>query len=195
MSDFKESEVIYAKDIGDCDECPLYESGECGGGMRSGCGGVPIEPPCFSWDDDTIVQEGDVERARIAYEDELDRREALERHLKAQRATEIRKKYAHLDSKYKKFKEWLPISPWELTVTQRRKDRVYLRAKDKRQANYYFNLETEKFYVVHGKPSLLDYSIMNRFENDFKEMYYGVRPKDRNFVKEVHEIVNQIIKP
>jgi hypothetical protein len=48
---------VYAKDIHDCDECPLYEHG-CTGGLTSDGNGRTIEPPCCSWNDDTVVFEG-----------------------------------------------------------------------------------------------------------------------------------------
>jgi hypothetical protein len=44
-----------AKDIYDCDECPLHEN-DCKGVI-----GTPngyIEPPCTSWSDDTLVYKG-----------------------------------------------------------------------------------------------------------------------------------------
>ena len=48
---------LYAQDIHDCSECPLYQH-DCKGGWISGNGGNPIEPPCTSWSDDTIVFAG-----------------------------------------------------------------------------------------------------------------------------------------
>lgn len=48
---------ICAKDIHDCDECPLLQH-DCSGGWTSDGGGRPIEPPCTSWDDDTLVFKG-----------------------------------------------------------------------------------------------------------------------------------------
>ena len=46
----------YAKDIHGCDECPLYKK-DCSGGWTSSAAGTPIEPPCTSWNDDTLVYE------------------------------------------------------------------------------------------------------------------------------------------
>lgn len=46
-----------AKDIHDCDECPLYEN-ECSGGWTSGAGGTPVEPPCCNWGDDDEIYDG-----------------------------------------------------------------------------------------------------------------------------------------
>lgn len=114
--------------------------------------------------------------------------------MKAKRAAKTRKKYSYLDEKYAKFKEWLPDSRWNLIVTSRRLDKVYMRALGKLSANYYFNLETEQFCIIRGNISLADRTIMNQFENDFKEMYYGERPKDRDFVKERKEEVDKILK-
>lgn len=50
-------ETIKAKDIHDCDDCPLYKD-DCSGGWTSGCGGTPIEPPCCSWDDEDEIYVG-----------------------------------------------------------------------------------------------------------------------------------------
>jgi hypothetical protein len=46
-----------AKDIHDCDECPLYKKDCIGGWTSDGCGN-PIEPPCTSWNDDVLIYEG-----------------------------------------------------------------------------------------------------------------------------------------
>lgn len=52
---------IFAKDIEDCDGCPLLDN-DCVGGWTSGGGGEPIEPPCCSWNDDTLVYSGMYDR-------------------------------------------------------------------------------------------------------------------------------------
>lgn len=44
-------------EIEDCDECPIKDEGICPGGWTSGAGGVPIEPPCTSWDGDEEVDD------------------------------------------------------------------------------------------------------------------------------------------
>ena len=49
--------VIYAKDITSCDNCPLYKK-DCPGGMTSSPSGTPIDPPCCSWNDDDEIFEG-----------------------------------------------------------------------------------------------------------------------------------------
>lgn len=49
-------EGIYAKDIHGCKECPLLNK-ECPGGWDSDGSGNPVEPPCTSWNDNTLVYE------------------------------------------------------------------------------------------------------------------------------------------
>lgn len=44
-------------EIEDCSECPIKEEKICPGGWISGAGGVPIEPPCASWDGDEEVDD------------------------------------------------------------------------------------------------------------------------------------------
>lgn len=188
-----EDSVVLAKDIDDCSKCPLYES-ECPGGWTSDGSGNPIEPPCTSWNDDDEIWDGMLESQRIDWEESEERQRKYERSMKAKRAAATRKKYAHLDGKYAKFKEWLPKSRWNLIITSRRLNKVYMRTIGKRSANYCFNLETEKFCVIRGRISLADKNVINQFENDFKEMFYGKRPKDRNFVKERQEEVDNIFK-
>ena len=41
-----------AKDITDCEDCPLKEKCK---GMTSSPSGVPIEPVCLSWDDEDEI--------------------------------------------------------------------------------------------------------------------------------------------
>ncbi len=187
--DLDENGVVLAKDIDDCSNCPLYES-ECHGLTSNGAGN-PIEPPCTFWNDDDEIWDGMLELQRLEYEE---RQKKSERSMKAKKAAETRKRYAHLDDKYAKFKEWLPKSQWRLIITSRRLNRVYMRAIGKRSANYYFDLQKEKFHIVRGNVSLLDKNTMNRFENDFKEMFYGVRPKDRDFVKEIQNKIAEMLK-
>mgnify|MGYP000954050537 CR=1 FL=1 len=50
-------DVILAKDIHDCESCPLYKY-DCIGGWTSDGNGNPVEPPCTSWDDDDEIYEG-----------------------------------------------------------------------------------------------------------------------------------------
>ena len=77
-----DDEIVMARDITDCDECPLYEN-DCPGGWASGAGGVPIEPPCCSWNDDTEVYEGMYDRspseAEIRWAEELWEQKEIER--------------------------------------------------------------------------------------------------------------------
>ena len=192
-SDENEDGVVLAKDIDDCLKCPLYES-ECPGGWTSDGAGNPIEPPCTSWNEDDEIWDGMLESQRIEWEESEERQRKYERSMKAKRAAKTRKKYSHLDDKYARFKEWLPKSRWNLIVTSRKLNKVYMRTIFKHSANYYFNLETERFHVVRGNISLADRNVMNQFENDFKEMFYGKRPKDRDFVKERKEEVDKIFK-
>lgn len=190
--DLDENGVVLAKDIDDCSNCPLYES-ECHGLTSNGAGN-PIEPPCTSWNDDDEIWGGMLELQRLEWEEYEERQKKRERSMKAKKAAETRKRYAHLDDKYAKFKEWLPKSQWRLIITSRRLNRVYMRAIGKISANYYFDLQKEKFHIVRGNVSLLDKNTMNRFENDFKEMFYGVRPKDRDFVKEIQNKIAEKLK-
>ena len=50
-------ESVLAKDITDCEECPLFKY-DCVGGWTSSGGGTPIEPPCTRWDANTEVYSG-----------------------------------------------------------------------------------------------------------------------------------------
>jgi len=46
-----------ARDIEDCDNCPLRKK-DCKGGWTSDGTGSPAEPPCTSWNDEDEVYEG-----------------------------------------------------------------------------------------------------------------------------------------
>ena len=184
---------ILAKDIHGCEDCPLYES-ECLGGWTSGAGGEPIEPPCCNWNDDDEIYDGMIEAAFDAWEQREAEHKKHIRQLRAKKAVETRKKYAHLNDKYKKFCEWLNNSKWSLLITSRKCNRVYMREIGKRRANFCFNLEQEKLYVIRGKLTLGDRNVLERFENDFKEAYYGERPKDRDYVREYIENISESIK-
>ena len=48
---------MLAKDIDDCENCPLHKR-DCVGGWTSGGGGTPIELPCTSWNEDDEIEEG-----------------------------------------------------------------------------------------------------------------------------------------
>lgn len=48
--------IVYAKDIHDCDDCPLKDK-DCHG-IRPNAGGMPIDPPCCSWNDNDEIFEG-----------------------------------------------------------------------------------------------------------------------------------------
>lgn len=62
-----EDKVIYARDIDDCSNCPLYEK-DCPGGWTSSGSGTPIEPPCTSWNSDEEIYEGMYDRNYRDYE-------------------------------------------------------------------------------------------------------------------------------
>lgn len=184
-----ESDFVFAKDISECGECPL-EGKDCKGVVSTPNG--YMEPPCTSWKSDTKVYEGMYD----GYEEEMleyyEKQAKRLRSLKAKRAAEERKKYSHLDNKYNSFKVWLTNSSWRLSITSRRKGSVYLKAYGKSRANYVFDLEREKLGVSQGNVSLAGMTTLNRFENDFKEYYYGTRPVDRDYVAEVYKNVNKM---
>ena len=170
-------ETLLASEIDDCSICPIEE--ECHRSCREGW-----EGPCTSWSGDEEIYEGWLEDQIFLAEERYERQLKEERSWQAKRNAKIRKQYAHLNDKVKKFKEWLPKSRWQLIVTARRKDKIYMRTVDKLKANYVFDLEKEKLYVCQGKVNLVDLTTFNNFENDFHEMYYGDRPEDKKFVQE-----------
>lgn len=182
-----EEHFVLASEIDDCSICPIKE--ECHMSQRPG-----DEPPCTSWNGDEEIYTGWLEtQQEIAYEAyELQLKQ--ERSYQAKRNAAIRKQYAHLNEKAKRFKSWLLESKWQLIATARRKDKIYMRQIAKCKANYVFDLEKEKLYVCQGKPSLADQTVFNQFENDWKEYYYGKRPKDRDFVREAIEEVEKIFR-
>lgn len=49
--------MIYKDLKEDCEECPIYKEMICPGGWKAGYGGVPIEPPCCSFEEDTDLDE------------------------------------------------------------------------------------------------------------------------------------------
>jgi len=49
--------IVLAKEIQDCESCPLYKH-DCKGGWTSDGNGNPVEPPCTSWNDDDEIYEG-----------------------------------------------------------------------------------------------------------------------------------------
>ncbi|OPY59136.1 MAG: hypothetical protein A4E55_00353 [Pelotomaculum sp. PtaU1.Bin035] len=44
------------RDSEDCDQCPFYKE-LCPGGMTSSAGGIPVEPPCYYWEDEDDLDE------------------------------------------------------------------------------------------------------------------------------------------
>ena len=134
-----------------------------------------------------------IEDAWLIWEIQKEELKKAEKRIRANKSVETRKKYKHLNKKYEAFSKWLSQSSWHLIITSRRKDRVYMRELGKRRANYFFNLEKEVFCPVQGNISLADKTVINKFENDFKEFYYGERPEDRDFVKEYNEHIISFI--
>jgi hypothetical protein len=57
MGDKMNDNVIFAKAINDCENCPLYKH-DCIGGYTSNGNGTPIEPPCCSWNENDEIFEG-----------------------------------------------------------------------------------------------------------------------------------------
>jgi len=57
-----------ASEINDCEICPLNNTDYCRG-VVSSPGGMPIEPPCTSWNPDDEIDIGDYEADRIAMEE------------------------------------------------------------------------------------------------------------------------------
>lgn len=53
----EDDDTVLAKDIHDCESCPLYKH-DCKGGWTSDGNGNPVEPPCTSWNDDDEIYEG-----------------------------------------------------------------------------------------------------------------------------------------
>lgn len=65
-----------ASEIEDCENCPLLKEEICPGGMTSFPSGMPIEPPCCSFDDDTDLDQwiDDYYDGQRRYEEYLDRK-------------------------------------------------------------------------------------------------------------------------
>lgn len=51
-----DKDIVYAKDIHSCDDCPLNDN-VCHG-VRADANGFPIDPPCCYWNDDDEIFEG-----------------------------------------------------------------------------------------------------------------------------------------
>ena len=83
-----------ASEIEDCENCPLLKEEICPGGMTSSPGGIPIEPPCCSFDDDTDLDQwiDDYYDGQRRYEEYLDRKweEEQEKKRKAEKAKKRR---------------------------------------------------------------------------------------------------------
>lgn len=56
------TEDIYAKDIDDCDKCPL-KGFDCSTKVKSNGCGQCIENPCTSWNEDDLIFQGMYDRS------------------------------------------------------------------------------------------------------------------------------------
>lgn len=65
-------DIILAKDIKECEDCPLLHNDCCGGWTTNG-NGTPIEPPCTSWNGDEEIYAGMYEY--LAYERDYSKQE------------------------------------------------------------------------------------------------------------------------
>lgn len=95
-----DDDVVLAKDIDDCSNCPLYKH-DCVGGWTSDGGGNPIEPPCTSWNDDDEIYEGmydnytyEPSERELKWEEE--RLEQLEKERKAEKEAEDKEEAKNL---------------------------------------------------------------------------------------------------
>lgn len=86
-------------EIEDCEQCPIKQEGICKGGWTSSPSGMPIEPPCCSFDDDTDLDDWidgyyDYQRRE---EDRIDR-EIQEREEKAKKNDVAKRRRRYLNS-------------------------------------------------------------------------------------------------
>lgn len=107
-------DIKLAKDITECDECPLYKY-DCPGGWTSGGGGQPIEPPCCSWNDDTEVYEGMYD---CDWRDYTEQELEWERRDKEQKVEKERERKEYLENKLMKYSDYgnVLIKPARETV-------------------------------------------------------------------------------
>ena len=131
-------EIVKAEDIEECDSCPLFGN-DCPGGWTSGGGGVPIEPPCASWNGDEEIYEGMYSQRRDYSEQELrwwridqkqkEREEAENKRKKeiedAKKAVFSISKYGNAKTRYSEWNdgfEWWCVEchrwvhPWSLSM-------------------------------------------------------------------------------
>jgi hypothetical protein len=105
------------KDLEDCNQCPLMDE-FCKGGMVSGYGGDPIEPPCvaMSWNDDDDLDDiyNNMVDGQRRYEEAEDR--------KRKREEEARKKKEEIAKKVRQAK-WVVRTEQREILSLRRKIR------------------------------------------------------------------------
>ena len=96
------AEEKIAREIEDCDGCPLYGN-DCPGGWTGGPNG-PIEPPCCSWNGDEEISEGMY--SNITY---------LPQELKWRQEAHEQKEAEKRAAKHKEEIENLELRVWNLT--------------------------------------------------------------------------------
>ncbi|WP_281513505.1 hypothetical protein [Bacteroides acidifaciens] len=86
-----------ASEIEDCGNCPLLKEEICPGGMTSSPSGMPIEPPCCSFDDNTDLDKWieDYYDSQRRYEKYLDRKWEAEQE-KKRKAEKAKKRRNYL---------------------------------------------------------------------------------------------------
>ena len=82
-------------DLEDCDLCPLKKEDICKGGWSSDANGMPVEPPCTMFEDDTDLDQWITDYyanyARWAAEQDRQIRERAKKRRQAEKAAETRK--------------------------------------------------------------------------------------------------------
>jgi hypothetical protein len=96
------NDIKLAKDITECEECPLYKH-DCPGGWTSGGGGQPIEPPCCSWNDDDEIYEGMYD---CDWRDYTDQELEWERRDRERREEKERERKEYLENKIKRYSNY-----------------------------------------------------------------------------------------
>lgn len=107
--DWSENEtdaIKLAKEIDDCENCPLFHE-DCAGGWTSSPAGTPIEPPCCNWNDDDEIYAGMYDRDYDYSERELEwikedriRKEKAEREERKQKYQDELRERVYRISKY-----------------------------------------------------------------------------------------------
>lgn len=101
-------DVVLAKNIDSCDNCPLYQN-DCPGNWTTGSTGVPIEPPCSFWNDDDEIYENmyssqserDYSEQELKWEKERQERKEKERIKEREKAAyEEAKRIVYRKTKY-----------------------------------------------------------------------------------------------